>query len=165
MSQEELLWLGMEAMQRRMILEIGCYKGRSTAMLANCTAGKLTVIDNFYGEDDVPGVHGQDLMDAFKANLSDEIHSGKLTLIVGDSAEVMADFANYGLQFDMIFIDGGHDLVSVRKDCQLARQIVAPGGLICGHDWGVGEVKPAAMSSFTMAAPVGAGSIWKVMMP
>lgn len=166
MNKTELFWLGMEAARRHSILEIGCWQGRSTKMLATMTPGTVVSVDDFRGEVDEP-MSGADLRAAFYKHLDPELSRGAITHFNLSSGE-FADFWNGAVDeprgFDMIFIDGGHDYDSVIHDCNMAKSFIAPGGVICGHDWFQPDVKRAAMESFKMAAPVGAGSIWKVLM-
>jgi len=162
MDKTELYWLGMESARRHSILEIGCWQGRSTKMLAAMTPGTVITVDDFRGEVDAP-MESNDLRAAFYKHLEPEIGAGKVTHMHGSSqAARQLNFHHAG--FDMIFIDGGHDYDSVIHDCEMAKAFIAPGGVICGHDWFQPDVKRAAMESFRMAAPVGAGSIWKVLM-
>jgi hypothetical protein len=51
-----------------------------------------------------------------------------------------------GQNFDFIFIDGAHDYESVRHDIALGLHSIAPGGMLCGHDYhplGHGVIKAA----------------------
>jgi hypothetical protein len=49
---------------------------------------------------------------------------------------------------DFVYIDGGHSYEEVLEDCRLMWDIVKPGGLISGHDWGVPGVM-AAVNKFS----------------
>jgi predicted O-methyltransferase YrrM len=52
-------------------------------------------------------------------------------LLPNGSLDLVADdFPNV----DVVFIDGDHSAEAVRHDSDLARQIVAPGGVIIWHD-------------------------------
>lgn len=59
----------------------------------------------------------------------------KITTLTGDS--VRYDFSEYRRQMDWIFIDGGHDLVSVRSDTENAFRMINVEKLSCiaWHDY------------------------------
>jgi predicted O-methyltransferase YrrM len=50
--------------------------------------------------------------------------------------------------FDMAFIDGQHDRVSVKSDYTLAQPLLKPGATVAFHDYGRFEVKEAVDSMF-----------------
>lgn len=45
------------------------------------------------------------------------------------------DFRSMGTNFNLIFIDGGHDEETVRSDSLKALEVLAPGGVILWHDY------------------------------
>jgi len=53
--------------------------------------------------------------------------------IIGDSAEVHADFAK---PIHLLFIDGDHHYTGVRADLKNWAPKVVPGGLVICHDYG-----------------------------
>ena len=52
-------------------------------------------------------------------------------------------FASHQIQADFVFIDGSHDYDDVVSDACLYWPLVAPGGLMCGDDYWIEEVKRA----------------------
>ena len=53
--------------------------------------------------------------------------------IKGFSAEEAVGFQDHSV--DAVYIDGAHDIGSVRKDINLWLPKIKEGGVICGHDW------------------------------
>lgn len=74
----------------------------------------------------------------------DKHFPGRHTLIVGNSTEtVPAYLATHANDFDLVFIDGGHDYVSASSDLA---NFASPGRIVAfddlvGMDWAVGGVK------------------------
>lgn len=57
----------------------------------------------------------------------------------------------YPPQFDFVFLDADHSYEGIRQDITLWWPLVAPGGLLCGHDYNhpqIGEVKRAVDELF-----------------
>lgn len=54
-----------------------------------------------------------------------------VTYITGNSHEVRNDISG---KFDVIFIDGDHTYVGVKKDFELYLDLINKGGIICFHD-------------------------------
>ena len=46
-------------------------------------------------------------------------------------------------QWDMVYIDGLHTLEGVSYDIEHYKTIIKPGGFVCGHDYGWGNVRHA----------------------
>ena len=46
-------------------------------------------------------------------------------------------------QWDMVYIDGLHTLEGVSYDIANYKTIIKPGGFVCGHDYGWGNVRHA----------------------
>jgi len=160
MSPEELAWLAEQARTHTQIAEIGSWRGRSTAALADNTPGTVFAIDTWEGSKETdfdPGFQAggaEWLWQEFLRNRADNVRWARMA-----SVEAARWFAGQGETFDMIFIDGAHDYESVKEDIAAWRPLLAPGGLFCGHDyWPDGEVTRAVND--TISAHAAAGSIW-----
>ena len=108
------------------VLEIGSYCGRSTICMAQ-TAEHVVSIDPHDGRG-TP--EPKDTYAAFTGNLKAYGVSKVVTAIRGtlDSQKVSG-------KFGLIFIDGAHDLESVRRDIDHALELLAPDGLLAFHDY------------------------------
>lgn len=140
MGLGQLEWLAWHAAQHERIVEVGSFMGRSTRALADNTPGLVFALDNWQGpwEMDLPMEIRRDLFDTFKTNLADHIAAGKVIAIKGDHA-----LAPRGIQPDMVFIDGDHNMGSVVRDLTFWRQEITPGGLLCGDDYDFPSVSEA----------------------
>jgi predicted O-methyltransferase YrrM len=61
-------------------------------------------------------------------------------LCEGLSGEILPVLRQRGCQYDLIFVDGGHDYEAVSGDWRLCQDLVAPGGVVVFDDfpnWGV----------------------------
>jgi len=110
-------------------------------------------------------VRGPDWLEAeAKKNLQPYLDSGKLVLLRMTSAEGAIEVArrikSKQLDFlDMVFIDGEHHFEEVYRDIMLWRNLLAPGGLLCGHDYQEPRVRQAVLELIPSAKnPV--GTIW-----
>lgn len=72
----------------------------------------------------------------------------------------------------MVFIDADHTRAAVTRDIELAMRLIKPGGLVCGHDYGVADwpgvtlaVDSYALDSPDYHAQREAGSIWSLRLP
>ena len=141
MLDEELRWLAKQARVCRRIVEIGSWKGRSTRALADHTHGVVFAVDTWAGSDEEAHhreLAGHDpwwLSEEFRQNLCDHLASQRV-IMVRQPSLVAARSIMSGLRFDMVFIDAEHTYESVRADIAAWRGLVAPGGLLCGHDYG-----------------------------
>lgn len=140
MNRAELRWLADAAAKATIILEVGSFKGRSTRALADNCPGLVVACDPWDGYVNDNGTQAKWIDTkaarvAFEANLADHIASGRVVMKV---APFRTAFANGQgrMRPDMIFIDGDHRYEEVVSDIELAREILAPGGLLCGHDYG-----------------------------
>ncbi len=81
-------------------------------------------------------------MDLLRETLGEDI-ALRMTLLEGFSRDVLAELINAKMQFDLIFIDGGHSYDVVRDDWEKSQQLLAPGGVIVFDDYpnyGVGRL-------------------------
>ena len=171
MYDEELLWLHQQATRCRIIVEIGTWKGRSTAALAMGTPGVVYAVDHWRGSpDELETGHavmatdeGREsvFFDAMR-NLYPFIDAGRCVPIVLSSAsahDLLAPMLRERGGADLIFLDGSHDCESVTGDIYFWRPLVAEGGLLCGHDFPWPGVTKA-VSELVGTVDLGPGSIW-----
>lgn len=169
MKEEELIWLANQAAKHQNILEIGSWQGRSSYALAANTPGKLLCVDTWKGtmserahRERLAGKGDGWLLAQFIRNVEQLPNINWLQMSSEEAALHL--HSQDALKFDMIFIDGDHSYESVKNDILTWRRWLAPGGLLCGHDFSsaftqtvvkaVKEVLPGRHK------PVGAGSIW-----
>ena len=135
MNPKELIWLADVAKASKVIIEVGCYLGRSTRCLADNTEGVVYAIDpweQFYPDNDgnkhpiEPNVY-----DKFVENLKDHISSGKVKPI-----KEFFTFIRNLPRADFIFLDGDHREFTLIEDIQNAEKMLTNDGIIAGHDYG-----------------------------
>ena len=170
LSLDEAMWLYEQARTRPRILEIGSWKGRSTYCLAQGCPGFVVAVDHFkgsVGEDafwygNARKGDFDSVRRSFLSNVGEHINNGRVLLIELDVEIFYSLTVNVfqHMRFDMIFIDGAHDEVSFAHDLRNCQQLLAPGGLLCGHDAfhkGVRPVLAEKLRNFTVAPRT---SIW-----
>lgn len=163
LPEVELRFLAEQAGKHYAIAEIGSWMGRSTRALADNTPGTVVAVDTWAG---TPGdAHMQTLagkpadwvFGEFMRNTADLANLTACHMHSLDAAVYFAD-----RRFDIIFIDADHSYEAVKADILAWRELLAPGGLLCGHDFGPGQ-KPGvnqAVGELYPNAYIGAGSIW-----
>jgi GT2 family glycosyltransferase len=123
------------------IVEIGSWKGRSTAALAlGAVAGggaRAYAVDHHRGQTDIASWLGVPLADigswpAFSANLAALGLTDAVEPVVKDS--LAAEAAWRGPPVGLLWIDGQHDYAGVAADFEAWRTHVRPGGMIAFHD-------------------------------
>lgn len=142
-------WFGFEDIYREAVdrldgtfVEIGAWKGRSTAFLAvtairNGKPIDIHVVDTFAGSDedahrDDPDIGG--LRAVFDRNMAPV--ADRLTVHQMTSIEAAALFPDRSVSFALI--DAAHDYDSVKADIAAWLPKMRPGGWLCGDDidWG-----------------------------
>jgi predicted O-methyltransferase YrrM len=169
MTTHELEWLAAQAQQSSFIAELGAWKGRSTAALVDHTPGIVYTIDNWEGGIDPADVLVQEIKargaeavrDEFCNKFAKDLESKKLRLVEMDTVAGVKYLQELGVRFDFIFIDGEHSYNRVRKDISGCLKMLAPKGLLSGHDFGFDGVYRAVTERFPQVQrPV--DSIWAV---
>jgi len=171
-TEQELSWLAKHAAKSNCIAEIGSWRGRSTRAMVDNSDAKIFCIDPWV--DDSIGYPGwwtaQESPEKYKqkdwlwSEFNHNLHGCVGTRIVPVrmfSAYAFQNLYPRGLKFDMIFIDGSHDYGHVVGDIQMFRQMLKPGGVLCGHDYNeptCPEVAPAVNSQFSKIDVT--GTIW-----
>lgn len=123
------------------IVEIGCYKGRSTVSLAfGCvgTRKKVFSIDLFggvyhdvAGREHLEGEFAAGFFETWHNNLTRNGLSGYVTPLVGPSQQIVR---HWRAPIHGIFIDGSHEFEDVLADFESFYPYVVPGGWIALHD-------------------------------
>jgi hypothetical protein len=131
------------------LVEVGCWKGRSSAFLGVeiLKSGKkvtLHCVDHFLGSDEE--VHQLDvelpsLFKLFSRNMQPCVDAGlDLHVHTLSSVDAAAQFKDGSVDF--VWLDAGHDYDSVRRDIEAWLPKIKPGGMIGGDDYpmeGVGQ--------------------------
>lgn len=137
MSEPELIWLATQAKSRMHIVEFGSLHGRSTRAIADNhnPMGRIWAVDpwagDYYSEEGTNIPISTYVMPYFVTNLKDHIDHGHVIPVRMFSYQFSIPYA-----VDMVFIDGDHRYATVVKDIKKAHELLKPGGLICGHDYG-----------------------------
>lgn len=153
MDPDEMRWLAEQAAQASTIVEVGCWRGRSTRALADHTAGTVWCVDPWtgtQGQRQVRQANGEpllcvekpmrrDIYAEFVTNLSDHLASGRVQVLPTRSL-VAIEVLRCLAPFDLVFLDGDHAYASIAPEIQQFRPLVRPGGILAGHDYG--EVWP-----------------------
>ncbi len=178
MSEDELIWLYDQARLHRLIIEVGTWKGRSTAALCAGSQDRLLrlgslsqviTIDHFLGSDYeresqyFKDVKPAELFAEAQKNLKFWLFQGLLFIYPANFVDAIRALAPMLAvrKPDMVFLDDCHRLQNVQDSIQLARSLLQPGGLLCGHDhspnWpGVKQ----AVDTLLPQRKLGPGSIW-----
>jgi len=149
MSYGELNWLYESALQVPdgcLIVEIGAWKGRSTAVLYTAAGDSKTVVtvDTWMGQPDLRTTTHHEVMEinifsVFMDNMVDlgikpkwykKGDQGAQYLRM-ESVDAASMFEKDSIS--MLFIDGDHTRVGEDIDAWYGK--VKAGGIICGHDW------------------------------
>lgn len=172
MSYWELKWLYECALQipdEGLIVEIGAWKGRSTAALYTAAGDNKAVVtvDTWLGQ---PNLRNTTHREAIEANLFDVF---MLNMAMLDLKPKPYKKGNVGAQYlhmesvdaapffddgsvDMLFIDGDHERAGADIDAWYSK--VKSGCTICGHDWHWQCVNRAVKNRFSVDAVV--DTIW-----
>jgi len=154
------------------ILEIGSWVGESALAMreaAGDTPVEINCVDTWQGSaNDATGeivrrVGGSaTMMDYFKQNVSKYLGESIIAHL-GRSPEIAESFV--GQTFDLIFLDGGHAYHEISADIRAWLPHVAPGGVICGHDYC--QDFPGVIRAADELGPDGVvGKVWwKVVAP
>ena len=150
MTPDELYWLANHAAEHKVIVEFGCYYGRSTRALADHCPGTVYAVDNWEML-----WEANKTFPAFQKNM------------VGTKARVVPVIANHAeiehwiyKRPTMAFIDGDHRYDYASRDIEFWKIWMAKPGLICGHDSGMTDVERAVGELLPNAKVAPNTTIW-----
>lgn len=158
MLEPSLQWLRERAAESMAVIEVGCWRGRSTlAMARRIPMGGLVVaVDRWSGHVE-EGV-AEDAYRDFRVNLASEIESGKVLVMKMhsfDAARILRPRA-----FDFVFIDADHEYGAVAQDIRSYLPLVKHGGTLSGHDYGTCAGVTHAVDELVPGFQRGPDSIW-----
>jgi len=185
MHIDELGWLAEEASKlssSQIWVEVGVWKGRSLAAVYLATQAKSVVaVDTWEGSpDEMRGAHAEAATEtvyeqflALRHELmelrSPHPDSPGPEILIRRRPSVLAA-QTYLLAQDpqVVFLDAAHDEPSVSADIAAWWPLIAPGGMLCGHDRGVEGVKQAVCIwgvENGIEIECGPGTIWFARKP
>jgi len=128
----------MKGMECWRVLEIGAWKGCSTAVLASYVkplGGIVVSVDTFRGSEgtwNVKEAGDKDLAAVCRSNLRALGLDDVVVTVIGRSQDVLPWLRDEA--FDLVFVDGDHRYEAVLADLMQGVAKVRRGGVICGHD-------------------------------
>jgi hypothetical protein len=159
MTLPELQWLFGTAMRFKTVVEIGCWKGKSTRALlcgVGLNNGTVTAVDHFKGSADLAEMqaecHGDAVYYEFMKNCS---RFPNLKVLKMGSLEA----AKKVKSADMVFLDGEHTKAAALADLKAWEPKAAK--MICGHDYQFPDVRAAVLEYFGKPPQV-VDTIWFV---
>lgn len=135
MEAPELEWLASHAViYGGVIIEVGCYIGRSTRVLAEQAYGTVYAVDIWPPHYQVSDPATVPIVARHPYPIVDFVENMRgLTNIFMFPCGLKELVIPY--KADMIFIDGDHTFASVQSDICEAQKRLRPKGLLCGHDY------------------------------
>lgn len=146
-------WFNMEEQYRKLLdhvpmygtfVELGCWKGKSTAYLLTEVANdglprEIYVVDNFIGSTNTKteqevykNIKKEELFKEFLDNIS-PVGQKLSDIFIEDSAEAADNFRNQSI--DVLFLDAGHSYENVHADIIAWLPKMKKGGIMAGHDY------------------------------
>lgn len=122
------------------MLEVGSWLGTGSTQVflehLQPVKGKLYCVDTWSGSGGV-GPHRDivekfDVFGSFLNNIRDIVDYEAVLPMKMESSDAACIVADHS--FDLVFIDGDHRYEGIRRDIELWRRKVRPGGILCGHD-------------------------------
>lgn len=146
MDSDDLLWLYEQAEQMESVVEVGCWKGRTTIVLLKACPGKVYAVDHFLGSESERDTHhaeakSKDIYAEFMANVGEFLN---LEVLKMESAEAAKQFADGSV--DMVFLDNGLSYEETKANIEAWLPKVKK--LICGHDTCQEGVRRAVEEAF-----------------
>ena len=132
------------------VIEIGSWIGHGTCTLATALRGdaaRCVAVDAFACWSDTPGeqayyerllsefAKGKTQREIFDAHVAHFSLNTRVQVVTGDSRQAAALVPLAAATADLLFIDGGHDLDTVRQDIAQYLPFVKPGGIAAFHDF------------------------------
>jgi predicted O-methyltransferase YrrM len=142
------------------IIEIGSWLGQGTCTLASALQGpeaRCFAVDTFAGGSSVDAAEkanfaahlrwaqGRTQREIFDAHVQRFGLQDRIQPVVGDSRAAVSRVPLAAGAADLIFVDGGHDLDTVRDDIRNYLPFLKPGGIAAFHDFSSACGVPTAL--------------------
>ena len=117
--------------ERKRLLEIGAYEGRSTCWLIQNMDNHGTI----YSIDPFPNM--PDVEERFMNNTREAVKGTKIIscLVKDYSCNALAKMITLGNEFDFIYVDGNHDPAATLTDAAMAWDMLKSGGVMLFDDY------------------------------
>jgi predicted O-methyltransferase YrrM len=124
------------------MIEIGSYVGESTLMFANHFKEVISV-DPYVNDYDLNDMacHHAPFDKVYEQFIRNTLSIPNIKSIKETSENAFSILKDQ--QWDMVYIDGLHTFEGVSYDIEHYKSIIKPGGFVCGHDYGWGNVRHA----------------------
>ena len=177
-TRDELVWIGRQAKGAKVVLDVGCWRGRTTKLMASVMSGNSVVIavDHltapYTGEtarNEIVKKEGSlRIMTDFLVNLDRELSESKVIAVFldGDEARWYVKQVCNSSGIDFCWLDGDHAYHDVVSDIKAYLPLMRPGGVFAGHDY-----EPAfpdvvrAVNELLTAVERGPGTAWFYRVP
>lgn len=153
----EIDWLCRNAAQFKSIVEVGSWKGRSTAALLNATTGTVFAVDHFQGTpSELNAKHAEaKTVDIFGQFLDNVGRYPNLQVLKMSSEEAATRFPDGSAE--MVFLDADHTEEGLTVD--LETWLPKCSKLLCGHDVELEPVRKA-LENVGIKWQHAVGTIW-----
>lgn len=159
MNRGELEWLSRAAYEAGSVIEIGCWKGRTSRVLAQSCSGTVHCVDTWKGSAELPEMQAQAANDSVYREFHKNTDGLGIAVHRGDSREMAKEIPQVG----MVFIDGGHTYEQVKAD--LLAYMPKATQLICGHDFPDPQVRQAVCELLGDVQVVPGTRLWYYRLP
>lgn len=141
--QSQLVQRVKRTERKTLIAEVGSFLGYTAKHFAATDKNVHVVcVDTWFAINDDQAAIQQmtrDVFAEFNENCKSEISENRIETLRGLSVAIAAALrkSEYRGQFDLVYIDAGHDYESVKADIAAWLPMLREGGIICGHDFDV----------------------------
>lgn len=163
-STSEVFKKVIDELKPRRVIEVGSWYGKSAIHMAELIREytddfEIVCVDTWLGSfehwaNDGAFINGlkNGKSDIYQHFLSNIVHKGLQNYITPfpiDSLNAAEFFKEKQITADLVYIDAGHEYLSVKCDLYSYSEVVRPGGVMLGDDWFHEPIKRAAYDTFT----------------
>ncbi len=149
-------------------VEVGCWMGSTTILLADL-GFRVFAVDHWKADGTPDSMMTKKYKELGQENLYKQFCTNvdsyllrSIFPLIGSSA-IMAEIWPKDLKISFLFIDGAHDYANALADIQAWSPLVAEGGIVAIHDFGVFSGVSRAVIETGPHAPAGKFVAWRQM--